>query len=424
VPGSPDHDPQASASRKEAAVLFLTYWFVLFAAILFPAYWFARHPALRRMILLVGSAVFHTHFAGPAGVVPIIVLGAMSYLAGLTRNPLACRTAAVFNVVGLVYYKYTVFLAQQVICVVWPEASSYFESSPYLQNIVAPLAISFFVFEYVHYLIDVAGGAEPIRGITDFALFSIFWPSIVAGPVKRYQHFLTELRLGLQQVGPRDAAEGVTRVAIGYAKKVAADNLTAYIAFWAPRFEHLSLGWRWTLLGCIGMRILLDFSGYSDMAIGFARMHGIGLPENFRWPYLARNLSDFWRRWHMSLSSWIRDYIYIAMGGNRHGVVRTILNGLLTFALCGLWHGAGYNFLTWGVLHGVGLAIAGNYRRLWLPGRLLGRLFDRLPPLSWAVTMAFVFITWLYFFYPVTEATQMTRLLLPASWRFLLGGAT
>jgi alginate O-acetyltransferase complex protein AlgI len=403
-------------------MLFLTYWFVLFAAVLFPAYWLAQHPVARRLILLIGSAAFHTHFAGPAGVLPIIALGTATYLAGRTRHHLACRTMAVFNVVALVYYKYALFLSQQVICAIWPGATEFCTTNPYLQNIVPPLAISFFVFEYVHYLLDVAGGSEPIRGVTDFALFSIFWPSIVAGPVKRYQHFLGELSQGLRHMGASDVAEGLVRVAMGYVKKVAADNLTAYIMHITPRYDTLSVPWRWFVVLCIGARILLDFSGYSDLAIGFARMHGIGLPENFRWPYLSRNLSEFWRRWHMSLSSWIRDYVYIALGGNRRGLLRTVFNGLFTFALCGLWHGAGFNFLAWGVLHGAGLAIAGNYRRLWLPGRVLGRVFDLLPPLGWGVTMLFVFLGWLFFFYPVPQAVHMMHLLLPAQWRFLPEG--
>lgn len=403
-------------------MLFLTYWFVLFAAVLFPAYWLVRHPLLRRGILLAGSAVFHTHFAGPAGVIPIIVLGATSYLAGRTRQHLICRTVAVLNVVALVYYKYTMFLAEQVICAVWPEATEFCTSSPYLQNIVPPLAISFFVFEYVHYLLDVAGGSEPIRGVSDFALFSIFWPSIVAGPVKRYQNFLQELSHGLKHVAASDVGEGLVRVSTGYVKKVVADNLTAYISHATNNYDNMSVEWRWYVVMCIAARILLDFSGYSDMAIGFARMHGIGLPENFNWPYASRNIVEFWRRWHMSLSSWIRDYVYIALGGNRRGVFRTIVNGLLTFALCGLWHGAGFNFLTWGVLHGVGLAIATNYRRLWLPGRLLGKVFDFLPPLGWAVTMVFVLVTWLFFFYPMPQAVHMMHLLLPRQLRFLPEG--
>ena len=399
-------------------MLFLTYWFVLYAIILFPLYWAVPRAGVRRLILLAGSVVFHTHFAGPAGVLPIVALGIATYGAGRSRSRYACGAMVLANVLALIYYKYTIFLCKQVLGAIWPEVIAFGTTSPYLKDIVPPLAISFFVFEFVHYLLDVSHGSEPIRDPIDFALFSVFWPSIVAGPVKRYEEFLPALHHGLGHIGRSDVAEGVLRVALGYAKKIVADNLTAYITFSsAARFDQLSLSWRWFVVLCIGMRILLDFSGYTDMAVGFARMHGIRLPENFNWPYLSRSIVTFWRRWHMSLSRWIRDYVYISLGGNRHGVIRTAFNGLVTFALCGLWHGAGFNFLIWGVLHGVALAIATNYRRLWLPGQWLGWVFDRLPPLGWALTTLFVFLTWLFFFYPMPQAVHMLHLLLPEKWR-------
>lgn len=398
-------------------MLFLTYWFVLFALVLFPLYWLVPRRAVRRLVLLGGSVAFHTHFAGPAGVLPIVALGFATYWAGMSRSKTVCRVLVLANVIALIYYKYAMFLSKQVLGAVWPEVAEFGTSSPWLKEIVPPLAISFFVFEYVHYLLDVSGGAEPLRDPIDFALFSVFWPSIVAGPVKRYQEFIPDLEQGLAHTGAADVCEGALRVALGYAKKVLADNLTAYIAFAGGRYDEMTLTWRWFLVLCIGVRILLDFSGYTDMAVGFARMHGIRLPENFNWPYCSRNIVEFWRRWHMSLSRWIRDYVYIALGGNRRGVFRTVVNGVLTFALCGLWHGAGYNFLVWGVLHGLGLAVATNYRRLWLPGRALGRVFDRLPPLGWLVTMLFVFLAWLFFFYPVPQAVHMVHFLLPEKWR-------
>ncbi|MDY3551793.1 MBOAT family O-acyltransferase [Gemmata sp. JC717] len=398
-------------------MLFLTYWFVLFALVLFPIYWAVPYPPVRRLVLLAGSVVFHTHFAGPAGVLPIAALGLVTYLGGLSRSRLACRALVGANVLALVYYKYAMFLSKQVLGAVWPEVAEYSAASPYLKDIIPPLAISFFVFEYVHYLLDVGGGSEPLRDPVDFALFSVFWPSIVAGPVKRYQEFVPALEEGLAHTGSAQVCEGLLRVALGYAKKVVADNLTAYIAFATARYDQMTLTWRWFLVLCIGMRILLDFSGYTDIAVGYARMHGVRLPENFNWPYLSRSIGEFWRRWHMSLSRWIRDYVYITLGGNRRGVFRTAANGLLTFALCGLWHGAGYNFLVWGVLHGLGLAVAGNYRRLWWPGRALGWVFDKLPPLGWALTTLFVFLAWLFFFYPVPQAAHMIHLLLPEKWR-------
>jgi alginate O-acetyltransferase complex protein AlgI len=400
-------------------MLFLTYWYVLFAIVLFPIYWAVPSHRVRRLVLLAGSIVFHTHFAGPAGVIPIVIMGVCTYLVALTGLRSICRTMIVANVLALVYYKYALFLCNQVVGAIWPEAAAFGTTSPFLKQIVPPLAISFFVFEYVHYLLDIVGGSPPIRDPIDFALFSVFWPSIVAGPVKRYQEFIPELHRGLEEIQSSDVAEGILRAALGYAKKIIADNLTAYIAYSDSdaRFEGMTLDWRWFVVLCIGLRILLDFSGYSDMAVGFARMYGIRLPENFNWPYLARSINEFWRRWHMSLSRWIRDYVYIPLGGNRRGAVRAALNGLITFALCGLWHGAGFNFLTWGVYHGVGLAIAGSYRRLGLIGRLSGKVFDYVSLLGWMFTVVFVFIGWLFFFYPMPAALHMMYFLLPEALR-------
>jgi len=206
---------------------------------------------------------------------------------------------------------------------------------------------------------------------------------------------------------------GLIRIAVGITKKVViADNLTAAIGFWQSRFADLPLTGRWLLLGALGLRILMDFSGYSDIAIGLGQLMGIRLPENFNWPYVARNLQEFWHRWHISLSSWIRDYVYIPLGGNRHGLARKAFNALAAFALCGLWHGPAWNFVLWGVYHGLGLAISSNYRvALGAPGRWVSGVMAAVPLLSWALTTLFVFVGWLYFFYPVPDATRMLRLL-------------
>src|SRR5262245_7938054 len=340
-------------------MLFLTYWFVLYAAIFFPLYWLARGPRLRLGLLLGASAVFHTHFAGPAGVFPIIALAVVTYLIGLSRNRHLCAAGIVLSLGSLIFYKYTRFLSTAVIGSLFPSWNAAVTTHyPKLLEVIPPLAISFFAFEFIHYLADVRRGDKPIRSPVTFALYSIFWPSIVAGPVKRYQDFVPALVTGAQLTTSRDVAYGLTRVAIGLFKKFAADGMTAWLTFHAPLFEHLDISTRWMFVTSLALRILLDFSGYSDIAIGFARMHGIRLCENFNWPYLAMNLSEFWRRWHISLSTWIRDYVYVALGGNRHGLVRKVANGLIAFALCGLWHGAGWNFIVWGLYHGAGLAIA------------------------------------------------------------------
>jgi alginate O-acetyltransferase complex protein AlgI len=393
--------------------LFLTYWFVFFIAAVYPLYWFVPVRWVRLGVLLAACVVFHTHFAGPAGVVPIIVLGVVTYLVGLTRVRWLCAGAITLNAGSLIYYKYTRFLCAELLVRIVPQWHALSATpGPRWLHPIAPLAISFFAFEFVHYLVEVYRGSEPIRKPHEFALFAVFWPSIVAGPVKRYGQFLESLQQGVRSVCSNDVSVGVVRVAVGLVKKFVADGLTAYLTTVRGEFEHQDLVWRWLFVAFLAARILLDFSGYSDLAIGFARMHGVRLPENFNWPYLALGLTSFWRRWHVSLSTWIRDYVYVALGGNRCGLARKAFNGLLAFALCGLWHGAGWNFLVWGLYHGVGLAVCANYRRALGPvGEALAVRLERSPVVSWGITLVYVSIGWLFFFYPLREALRMTRLL-------------
>jgi alginate O-acetyltransferase complex protein AlgI len=394
-------------------VLFLTPWFVLFACVAFPLYWLVSHRGVRLLTLLAFCVVFHGHFAGPAGVLPIVILGVFTYLAGLSRHKAACSAGIVLCVAALVFYKYTRFLCLSLVGAVWPHGGDELlkQAGPLLP-LAPPLAISFFVFEFVHYLYDVRRGEAPIKNALHFALFSLFWPSIVAGPVKRYGQFLPALQAGICGLRKRDVAVGLVLVAVGLVKKLAADGLTAYVTSDDKHFAALSMTHRWTIFVAIGLRILWDFSGYSDMAIGFALMFGIRLPVNFNWPYLALSITEFWRRWHISLSEWIRDYIYIPLGGSRHGLVRKAGNALLAFAICGLWHGAAWNFLFWGLYHGAGLAVSSSYQKLGgAAGRGLAAWFACNRIAAWAATMVFVHVGWLFFFYPVPTALRMLRLL-------------
>jgi len=394
-------------------VIFATYWFLAFAGVFFPLYWLLRDARLRLGLLLLVSALFQIHYAGAAGVVPIIVLGVIVYLLGLSSHKAAYTTGIILCVVALLTYKYTTFLTVSLIGSINADlgariggvAKGFLPSAP-------PLAISFFAFEFIHYLVDRHKGNYPIKNPLDFGLFAIFFPTLVAGPIKRYEQFLPGVRLALERVNSYDVMCGMTQVAFGYAKKLAADNLTLWIEYREVPFESLPLGWRWGLFAAIGFRILLDFSGYSDIAIGLARMMGIRIPANFNWPYLSTNIRDFWHRWHISLSSWIRDYVYIPLGGNRHGHLRQFLNGLAAFSLCGLWHGPSWNFVLWGLYHGIGLSVSSAYKRIPLGiGGSLESLFRAVPLLGWLVTLIFVWWGWLLFFYPVTKALEMTRLL-------------
>ncbi len=392
-------------------MIFTSYWFVVFAAIFFPLYWLIPSRPVRLGLLLVACAIFHTRFAGAAGVLPIVVLAVATYFAGRSGRGSWCLAVIVLCVLALGFYKYTDFFARSILGWINPQWAT--AAGAALKDALPaapPLAISFFTFEFVHYLYDVRKGRMRITSPVDFTLFTVFFPSLVAGPIKRCGDFIPALHRGVSSVSVNDVALGLARVALGYFKKVGiSDNLAAYVNYHVPRFHEMPLGTRWMVFAAIAFRILLDFSGYSDIAIGLARMMGITLPENFRWPYLAQSIQEFWQRWHISLSTWIRDYLYIPLGGSRLGVTRKIINGFIVFALCGLWHGAAWNFIVWGVFHGAGLAICGNYRAfLGRPGAALGAFFDRFPPIPWLLTTFYVWLGWLLFFYPLPQAWKIT----------------
>ena len=391
-------------------MIFNTYWFVCFSAVFFPVYWLLFRPAWRKICLLGGCAVFHLHFAGPAGVIPIIVIGLATYLAALTRRRLLCAAGVVLCVTALCFYKYALFFCQDLLGAIYPAAAVSLEKYVRAGHPgVAPLAISFFAFEFVHYLVEVWRGQEPIRRPGDFVLFAIHFPSLVAGPIKRYPDYVPGLHAGLAGVTVDDVAVGAQRIARGLVKKIVlADNLTLVINFYGDDFAGLSTGQAWLFLAALSARILLDFSGYTDMALGLSRLLGVRLPENFDYPYAATSLQDFWQRWHMSLTSWIRDYVYIPLGGNRHGRLRQLANGLIVFALCGLWHGPAWHFVLWGLWHGVGLMINFSYATILGPvGRGLAGVFARLPALGWVVTLLYVAFGWLLFFYEPLRAWTM-----------------
>ena len=390
-------------------MIFTTYWFLAFATVFFALYWLIRDARIRLALITLGSIVFQFHCAGTAGVLPIFILGIIVYFLGLLDSKRAHLIGIILCCLALLTYKYTGFIISTFVGFFNQELGNYMlEASKKMLPEVPPLGISFFVFEFVHYLMDRRHGCPPIKKPVDFVVFSVYFPSMVAGPIKRYEQFLPSLREGIAKVNSSDVMVGLIQVALGFSKKIIADNLTLWIERYEKSFTTESMTLRWLLFAGIGFRILLDFSGYSDIAIGIARMMGIRLPMNFNWPYLAKSIAEFWQRWHISLSSWIRDYIYIPLGGNRHGNARKIANGLIAFSLCGLWHGPAWNFVIWGVYHGLGLAVSNTYTQLPFGiGKGIETVFRRVPFLGWALTLLFVWLGWLLFFYPVDTAWKM-----------------
>ncbi|MDE6310253.1 MAG: MBOAT family protein [Muribaculaceae bacterium] len=292
----------------------------------------------------------------------------------------------VFSLGILGYFKYANFFMMNLSAIV----GSNFQPL----ELVLPVGISFYTFQSVSYIIDVYKGTiAPTRRWLDYAFFLSFFPALVAGPIVRAKDFLGQIAEH-RPASRHDLYYGFWLVLVGVVKKaIVADYIAQYndLIFQSPTgynaFE--------TLMGIIGytMQIYCDFSGYSDMAIGLALVMGFRLNENFNFPYKSQNLTDFWRRWHISLSTWLRDYVYIPLGGNRKGTARTYVNNMATMLVGGLWHGAAWKFVFWGGMHGAGLAV----HKAAKPH--LGAWSDVWPvrALSWLVTMVFVACLWVFF---------------------------
>lgn len=231
-------------------------------------------------------------------------------------------------------------------------------------RIVLPLGISFHTFQGISYTLDVYRKKIPaVRSFVDFALFVAFFPQLVAGPIVRAVEFLPQM-VAPPRVSAVQVIEGLHWFMLGLFKKVfIADRLAQFVdpVFANPELYDAATH-RWAVLA-YAAQIYCDFSGYSDLAIGCAKWFGFELPQNFHFPYLATSITDFWRRWHISLSTWLRDYLYIPLGGNRQGTLRTYVNLLITMTLCGLWHGASWNYILWGVYNGILLSIHRIYDR-------------------------------------------------------------
>ncbi len=233
---------------------------------------------------------------------------------------------------------------------------------PGVEDARVPLAISFFTFEFVHYLVESRRCTLPRHGVGDFLGFAFFAPTLVAGPIKRFGGFAEQAREA--RATATDVSAGITRVLVGLVKKtVLADTLSLWAGLLASddAVGYATRGEIAVALLAYSLRIYFDFSGYSDIAIGSARLFGIRVPENFAWPYLAGSIAEFWRRWHISLMRWIRDYVYIPLGGSRCPTWRQAFNLLAAFAVSGLWHGAEWHFVAWGLYHGALVAA----HRIW-----------------------------------------------------------
>ncbi|HUN60957.1 MAG TPA: MBOAT family O-acyltransferase [Candidatus Sulfotelmatobacter sp.] len=376
--------------------------FLIPAALLFRL----ARPAVRPWIIVLSGCLFFVYFSftqlgGAIGAACLLIFLWESFISRFYK-PASwfCFLGVVQTILFLVVFKYRNFLSG----LFWPVPA---HNPFYWRNAFLPLGISFFTFEFLHYAWDRYRNKTETGSVGEYMAFILFFPTMVAGPIKRYQDFLPKLR-AIPQDWALDVQRGITRILAGLAKKFAiADLLTAYtnhLNVADIAHAHRAVLPLWLL--AYGMKIYTDFSAYSDIAIGSARLFGVKVPENFDWPYIYTNITDFWRHWHISLSSWLMDYVYIPLGGSRVPMPRIYMNLFVTMFISGLWHGAGLNFIIWGMLHGLMLAIHRWWRRR--PGALPSPHFAARAG-SWLITFTSVNLAWAFFCMDIHTALYFFR---------------
>jgi len=374
-------------------VIFSEPFFLFFFLPILLAVYFATRKTARNVVLSVASLIFYAvgewRFLGW-----LLASIAVNYWIGRgieqTRGkPWAKRLLAIgvsSDLALLVVFKYGGFLTASA------DAALRLAHIPIIPvpHLLLPLGISFFTFHKISYKVDVyRGHAEARKAPLDLALYILLFPQLIAGPIVRYHEIADEL---VRRVYTRaDFADGARRFITGMGKKLIIADTAALCAdrVFALPTGDITTGLAWLGVICYTVQIYFDFSGYSDMAIGLARMFGFHFPENFNYPYVSASITEFWRRWHMSLSRWFRDYLYIPLGGNRRGWARTYVNLVTVFFLCGLWHGASWVFVVWGMFHGA-LLVA---ERVGV-GRALERTWR---PLRHLYTMLMIMVGWALF---------------------------
>lgn len=321
---------------------------VFFISCLLPVglilYWLIPGNRGKNALLLLLSLLFYA-FGSISALGLLLAAAVFNFLWGRLLRPgrkglLILGVGA--NLAYLFVFKYLHFFLNQVVGV---------ESD---LGLAAPLGMSFFLFKAISFLVDTYRRPESTKGsFWDFLQYLSFFPQVTAGPIARYDQFAPQLASRRQTIP--EAAAGIRRFIVGLGKKVLLCTTLAQAAdgVFALEAGTLNLPLAWLGAASYLLQIYFDFSGYSDMAIGLGQALGFSTPENFRYPYAAASIGDFWRRWHLSLSFWFRDYVYIPLGGNRKGKYRTALNKIIVFALCGAWHGAAWTFLAWGLWHGL-----------------------------------------------------------------------
>jgi len=382
---------------------------------MFALYWAipVRH---RKVLLLVGSYVFYMCWKAEY-LLLILALTLVNFFIGkkihcyagegaekLARRKQFLLLGLVFNLGCLCFFKYSNFLIDSLFQLLsfgngaLHVTASQNLTSPAL-NIILPLGISFFTFEFICYIVDIYRGCKPVDSFVELALFAAFFPTQIAGPIKRVKDFMQQMHEA-PVFKQENFGAGVFLILQGLFKKVVlGDNMGAIVAQGFNHVTTLPLADAWLATAGFTFQIFFDFAGYTDIGRGSALLFGYKVPENFNLPFLAANLTDFWRRWHISLSTWLRDYLFIPMGGSRGGAWNVRRNMMITMVLGGLWHGAAWHYVIWGAFHGTGLVLSKEWQDFVSANKTLSAL---RPSKVWhvsgvALTMFFLFLAGILF---------------------------
>lgn len=394
-------------------MLFNSFVFLLiFLPLVLLLFYSTRKWASARLsiaVLVLASFIFYGYW-NPVYLLLLLASIGLNYAIGhqLYHRPsarLLLFTGVSLNLLLLGYFKYTNFLIEN--------ANNFLGLSIQAQEIILPLAISFFTFQQIAYLVDCHRKIAEERDFLSYCLFVSFFPQLIAGPIVHHKEMMPQFsRMASLPNWQANMGAGATLFIIGLFKKVVlADNFAPYSSFFFdnPVAGAINMGDAWIASLAYSFQIYFDFSGYSDMAIGLGYMFGIVLPINFNSPYRSLSIIDFWRRWHMTLSRFLRDYLYFSLGGNRKGSHRRRINLLLTMLLGGLWHGASWNFVMWGGLHGFYLVLNHAWRSLFQKLGLQALTSNKLyMASSFLLTTLAVLIAWVYFRAPDMDIANRT----------------
>jgi alginate O-acetyltransferase complex protein AlgI len=400
---------------------FLSITYALFLLSVIGIYWSVQHQWLRLWTLLFASLIFYASWQ--IQYIPLLLVATwITYRLGLElgfppdwriedwefaqqdwsrRRLRLLWVGIVLNVLLLVAFKYIPFLLGTIGSLLnWSIAQ---QSADWTStHLIALLGISFFCFENIAYLVDVYRGAPAAQQFLRFSSYKLFFPKLISGPITRYHHLVAQLQ---NQRFPATAqiAEGLWLIACGAVKKgLLADNLGVLVNLSFDNLERAGSGDLWLATFAYGLQLYLDFSGYVDIARGSAMLLGFDLPENFDFPYFTTSIADFWRRWHMTLGDWLRNYLYFPLGGSRRGLKRTCINLMIVMLIAGIWHGADWGFVIWGGLHGLALVAHRLTESFSKRHAQWKAWWESMPGIvsAWLLTQSMVFTAWIFFRLP------------------------